>query len=201
MGVVRRLAIAALLASSLLAASCSNDNPATTDPPTTDTPSAPTSTPPTSTPTPADPKAKAAAAAKARYLTAMAARAAAVHNPAKATEEDLVDGGAADPWIGSILSSIAFYRDNKLYETGAMRVTSMRETKVVLTGEQPEVRLDVCGDNTSVKLRYASSGQVAPTAPGSKVKPRFRATVRYAPATGRPGKNWYVVINDLVGSC
>ncbi len=196
MGIALRVVVGLLVAAGALSG-CSDDSK-TTDPPTSQTPAAT----PTPTPTPsADPKAKAVAAAKARFVSAMAARTRAVQNPKNATEAALVASGNADPWLGSILTTIALYKQNGFYQTGAAKVTSMRETKIVLSGEQPEVQLDVCGDNRAVEVRYVATNQVAPRGPGSKLKPRFRATLRYAPATGIPGKNWYVVENKLVGSC
>ncbi len=200
MGIALRVVVGLLVAAGALSG-CSDDSK-TTDPPASQTPEPTSASTPTPTPTPsADPKATAVAAAKARYLSAVAARTRAVQNPGRATETRLVAGGVADPWLGFVLDTIAFYQQNKLYETGAFKVTSMHEIKVVLSGEQPEVQFDVCGDNRSVQVRYAATGKAAERAQGTKLAPRFRATVRYAAATSRPGKNWYVAINEVVGSC
>ncbi len=179
------------------------------DPTTTATPSGSgsasettSSESPTATPTP-DAKTQAVAEAKARYRSAMAAVDRAAHDPRKIDTPALVAAGNADPWLAAVINDLVLNRDNGYYTVGSFRVVSMREVSVTSTGEQPTIRLDVCGDTSTRQDILRATGKPAPEAPGNVDTPRFTAEVVKAAVPGvNAGRSaWFVKTNKVVGKC
>src|SRR6266508_342832 len=180
------------------------------DPTTTPTPSGttnatattPTSPASSATPTP-DARSQAVAQAEARYRSAMAAADRAGHDPRRIDMKALVAAGNTDPWLADIINDLVFDRDNGYYSTGSVQILSMRATRVVLTGEQPSIRLDVCADTSKIQPILRSTGKPAPDGPGDIDRPHFTAEMVKTAVPGVNGgkSTWFLKSNKVVGKC
>jgi len=176
------------------------------DPTPTPTPSsAATSTAsaqPTPTPTP-DERSIAVAEAAARYRSAIAAIGVAHRDPRRINTQALVSAGVTDPFLANVISDLILDRDSGYYETGSLKILSIRETAVTLTGEQPQITLGVCADNSSIRSIERKTGKIAPRAPGNSTHPRFAVVmIKAAVSSVNGGKaTWFAKDVKVVGHC
>ncbi len=181
-----------------------NAGPSTTPTPTTPTPaSTATSQPTASASQPLGEEAAAVAEAQARYHSAMSAVDRARHDPRRIDTQMLIAAGNADPWLAGVIDDLVFDRDTNTYNVGSFRVVSLRVTAVELSGQQPSIQLDVCGDNSGRYSIDRKTNKRIPKSPKSITHPRFAAVMVKATVVGVNGgkSTWFVKENKVVGKC
>ena len=88
----------------------------------------------------------------------------------------------------------------RTHTVGSFRVASLRVTAVELSGEQPSIQLDVCGDNSGRYSIDRKTNKRIPKSPKSVTHPRFAAVMIKATVAG-VNSTWFVKENKVVGKC
>lgn len=198
----RRPALITAALCALTALTACQGSPEAGQPNTTPTSPSTTATP-TISATPTRPTAEQAAitAAKARFVTASAAVDTALNNPPVATEAKLLQAGVGGEWLVQVLGSVGFNKQRGWYQDGKARVESISVASVNITGEQPEVRLNVCLDASKISLRYLATHKPVPVGPGTTGRSKVQAKLVYAPPVGQSKKMWFLIDQQDAGTC